>query len=96
MQFKQIKQDMEDAFQQIKAAADQGERPEMSTVQNFVRLSTHFQSQAQEEWAEEADDFLHLANQLLQCVKQDFLQDIPRLIDSLEDSMNYCHRALRG
>jgi XXXCH domain-containing protein len=96
MQFKQMKQEMEEYFHQIKSAADQGEHPEMAVVQQFVRLTSLFQSQAAEEWAEEADDFMHLATQLLQCVKKDQIQDIPPLIDSLEDSMNYCHRTLRS
>jgi hypothetical protein len=37
-----------------------------------------------------------LANQLLQTVKKGKLEDAIRLIDSLQDAQDYCHRTYKS
>ena len=43
----------------------------------------------------EAEDFLHLANQLSRAVKNGELPEVVQLVDSLEDACAYCHRTFR-
>jgi XXXCH domain-containing protein len=95
MQFKQLKQELETLFAKIKEASRDGDYPDLEDVKQFVRLCSQMQAQAPEEWAFEADDFTHLANELLQEVKQKQVQDIFPLIQSLDDAQNYCHRLFR-
>jgi len=95
MQFKQLKQELETLFSKIKETSSDGDSPELEDVKRFVRLCSQMQAQAPEEWAFEADDFTHLANELLQGVKQGQIQDVFPLIQSLEDAQQYCHRLFR-
>ena len=96
MNFASLKQELDQLFTKIKSAAGEGDQPELSDVKQFVRLCSQMQNYADEEWAFEADDFMHLANELLQTVKNENIQDMFPLIDSLEDSMNYCHRTFKA
>ena len=95
MQFKQLKADLEKVFQEIKAASEGGEAPALEDVKQFVRLCRRMQHQTPEEWAFEVDDFVHLANQLLQSVRNQNIQDIVPLVTSLNDAKTFCHRTLR-
>ena len=51
--------------------------------------------QAEEPWVGEAEDFAHLANQLLQTVKKGKREDAIRLVDSLQDALDFCHRTFK-
>jgi len=95
MQFKKLKQELDQLFTSIKDASSVGERPELEDVKQFVRLCERMQNMAPEDWAFEADDFTHLANELLQSVKQDKIQETIPLVNSLEDAMNFCHRTFK-
>ncbi len=95
MNLKKLKQDMEVVFNKIKEQSHEGNVPELDVVKKFVRLCGQLQANAPDEWAEEADDFLHLANQLYQSTKNNSIKDVVPLVDSLEDSMDFCHRTFR-
>jgi XXXCH domain-containing protein len=95
IQFKKLKYNLDLLFQKIQKSADEGEYPNLEDAKKFVRLCGQMQTAAPEEWAYEADDFSHLANQLLQSIKNQEIKDVVPLVDSLFDSMNYCHRSFR-
>lgn len=94
MDFASLKQELEQLFSKIKEATLEGDQPDLNDVKQFVRLCSKMQNFASEEWAFEADDFTHLANKFLQTVKNENIKDMFPLINSLEDSKNYCHRSL--
>lgn len=96
MDFSALKASMEEAFQKILDAAQDGLMPEEKLVNQFMRLSTQLHMQADEDWAGEAEDFAHLANQLLQAVKKGQREDSIRLVDSLQDAQDYCHRTYKS
>ncbi|WP_027370582.1 GAK system XXXCH domain-containing protein [Desulfovermiculus halophilus] len=95
MRLAQIKNDLEAVFNKIKKTSAEGDLPQEEDVKQFVRLCSHMQTYAHEDWAFEADDFLHLAQELLQSVRQEEVQDTIPLIDSLEEAKTYCHRTFR-
>jgi XXXCH domain-containing protein len=95
MRLRQIKQDLDKIFTKIKNTSAEGDLPEEGDVKQFVRLCSHMQTYAHEDWAFEADDFLHLAQELLQSVRQKEIQDTIPLIDSLEEAKTYCHRTFK-
>jgi XXXCH domain-containing protein len=92
MQFSELKQEVDRLFQRIQEQASEGDLPHLEDVKQFARYCSLMQNQADEEWAEEADDFMQLVNQLLQDVKNDNSEEIVQLIASLEDTKNFCHR----
>lgn len=95
MRFRKIKTDLEQVFTKIKSTSAEGDLPEEVDVKQLVRLCSQMQTYAPEEWALEADDFLHLAQELLQSVRQNDVQETIPLIDSLEEAMTYCHRTFK-
>ena len=96
MDFRALKQSLDDAFKVILDAAQDGQIPDEKLVNQFARLSTQLHVQADDSWAGEAEDFAHLANQLLQTVKKGKVEDAIRLIDSLQDAQDYCHRTYKS
>lgn len=96
MNFRKLKQNLSQAFDAIKAATTSGEMPPMRDVEQFVRLTRLFQTQAYEEWAGEAEDFCLLAEQLHQAARKRHLEEVVMLVDSLEDAQNYCHRTFQA
>lgn len=96
MDFRALKTALDEAFQIILEATQDGQIPEEKVVNQFVRLSTQLHVQAEEDWAGEAEDFAHLANQLLQAVKKGKREDSIRLVDSLQDAQDYCHRTYKA
>ncbi len=95
MDFASLKQQLDQYFTKIKNASMEGDQPELADVKQFVRLCSQMQNFAVEDWAFEADDFTHLANELLQTVKNENIQDMFHLIHSLEDARNFCHRTFK-
>ena len=95
MDLKKLMRELNEVFEKIKAQSKEGAVPELDLVKKFVRLCGQLQAGAPDEWAEEADDFLHLANQLYQSTKNKSEKDVIPLVDSLEDSMDFCHRTFR-
>ncbi len=92
MLFSKLKQELAQVFERISQAATEGRTPKMEDVQYFVKLCSKMQNQAPEVWAFEADDFEHLAKELLQCIKQHKTQDAIFLVHSLQEAQTYCHR----
>ena len=96
MDFRVLKASLEDTFQKILDLVQDGQLPDEKLVNQFVRLSTQLHVQADEDWVGEAEDFAHLANQLLQTVKKGKREDAIRLVDSLQDAQDYCHRTYKA
>lgn len=96
MQFKELKQEVERLFGKIQHQASEGDLPDLEDVKQFARYCSLMQTRADEDWAEEADDFMQLVHQLLQDVKNDNAEEIIQLIASLEDTKNFCHRTFRS
>jgi len=92
MDFRELKTSMDEVFQAILESIQDGQIPEEALVVQFARLATQLHLQADEAWAGEAEDFAHLANQLLLVVKKRKREDAIRLVDSLQDAQDYCHR----
>ena len=95
MRFPHIKSEMEQVFDKIRNTSAEGDLPQEADVKQFVRLCSHMQTFAHEDWALEADDFLHLAQELLQSVRHQDVQETIPLIDSLEEAKTYCHRTFK-
>ena len=96
MDFRVLKASMDQAFRVILEATHDGQMPDEKVVSQFVRSCTQLQVQAEEAWAGEAEDFAHMANQLLQAVKKGKREDAIRLVDSLQDAQDYCHRTYKS
>jgi len=96
MDFRALKASMDEAFQSILEILQDGQVPEEQLVNKFSRLCTQLHVQAEDDWAGEAEDFAHLANQLLQAVKKGKREDAIRLVDSLQDAQDYCHRTYKS
>jgi XXXCH domain-containing protein len=96
MDFRLLKASMNEAFQNILDVTQDGQLPEEKILVHFARLSTQLHVQAGEDWAGEAEDFAHLANQLLIAVKKGERQDAIRLVDSLKDAQDFCHRTFKS
>ncbi len=95
MDFSTIKQDMTRVFETITSKTDEGLLPDEDSVNSFVRLSRRLHQLADESWIGEAEDFSHLANQLLNAVKKGDLENSIMLVESLQDAQAYCHRTFR-
>ncbi|THB64681.1 MAG: GAK system XXXCH domain-containing protein [Spirochaetaceae bacterium] len=92
MSFSSLKKELDAVFNTILDKVATGEMPEMGDAQSFVRLITRIQTFADDDWADEYEDFAQLANQFLHAVKKQQLQDAIRLVESLNDAKSYCHR----
>jgi len=95
MELKSLKKDLEKIFARIQQSTEQGELPSETDVNTFSRLARQMQIYAQDEWADECEDFQYLATQLLHSVKKGQVQDAIRLVDSLDDARTYCHRTFK-
>lgn len=95
MDFSALKALMDETFQKILDLTQDGQMPDEKLANQFARLTTQLHMQADEAWAGEAEDFAHLANQLLQTVKKGKREDSIRLVDSLQDAQDYCHRTYK-
>ncbi|GAB6037833.1 hypothetical protein JCM15519_23920 [Fundidesulfovibrio butyratiphilus] len=96
MNFVALKKNLEDSFQKILDLTHDGQMPDEKLASHFSRLCTQLHMQAKESWVGEAEDFAHLANQLLQTVKKKKLEDSIRLVNSLQDAQDYCHRTFKS
>ncbi len=95
MDFSTIKRDMTTVFEHITEKTDEGLLPDEESVNVFVRLSRRLHQIADEAWVGEAEDFSHLANQLLNAVKKGDLENSVMIVESLQDAQAYCHRTFR-
>ena len=96
MDFRALKASLEQTFQAIVDATQEAQIPDEALVNKFSRQCTQLHMQAEEAWVGEAEDFAHLANQLLQTVKKGKREDAIRLVDSLQDAQDFCHRTFKS
>ncbi len=96
MNLKKLKQQLQSSFDLLKQRVEGGELPSIEEVKNFSKLASRMVNYAEEKWQFEAEDFAHLANQLISAVKTQDLQEVYTLINTLEDSKNYCHRSFKS
>lgn len=96
MDFRDLKNNLDLLFQKLLESTQDGQLPDEPTVAQFSRLCTQLHVQSDEAWVGEAEDFSHLANQLLQAVKKGKREDAIRLVDSLQDAQDYCHRMFKS
>lgn len=96
MDFRALKASLEQTFQAIVDATQDAQIPDEALVNKFSRQCTQLHMQAEEPWVGEAEDFAHLANQLLQTVKKGKREDAIRLVDSLQDAQDFCHRTFKS
>lgn len=95
MDFATLKKEMESVFGQITAQTDDGLLPDEGAVNTFARLCQRMHHIALDEWIGEAEDFSHLATQLLNAVKKRDTENSIMLVESLQDAQAYCHRTFR-
>ncbi|MBF0480534.1 MAG: GAK system XXXCH domain-containing protein [Desulfovibrionaceae bacterium] len=95
MNFVDLKHSLEKVFQSIKATTDEGSLPSLEDATQFAKLAQMLLLQAKEQWAGEAEDFAHLAAQLLSTVKKGHAEDAVLLVESLDDAKDYCHRSVQ-
>jgi XXXCH domain-containing protein len=96
MDLKTTKQEMETVFQSIQSRTIEGAMPEEKDVSQLLRLARQMQMLADDDWADECEDFQHLVDQLLHAVKKNQVSDAILLVESLSDAQTYCHRTFRG
>lgn len=96
MNFKVLKQEMETCFQRIQSNAEGGDLPDAEDMNTFLRLAKRMQSMAGEDWIEESGDFLHMVEQLVHAVKKRQVSDAIMLVESLDETKNFCHRTFGG
>ena len=96
MSLKKLKNELQSAFDTLKQKVEEGEIPTIDEVKIFSRLASRMINFAEEEWQYEAEDFAHLANQLVAAVKTQDVQEFFSLINALEDAKNYCHRTFKA
>ncbi|MFW5730155.1 MAG: GAK system XXXCH domain-containing protein [Desulfonatronovibrionaceae bacterium] len=92
MEFKTLKQEMEKVYQTIAQDIEGSHMPDLTVLQEFTRLARMLPMVAQDDWADEAEDFSHLANQLLQAARKNDFKTLVQLLDSLNDAQQFCHK----
>ncbi len=95
MEFSQVKQSLQSIFGDIQDQVQQGQLPSEETVSSFLRLATRMHSLAEEEWADECEDFHHLVKELLRVVKKGSIEEAVLLVEALDDAQAYCHQSFR-
>ena len=95
MEFKTTKRDLEAVFAKIQSQVEDVTLPDEDLVNRLARLARKMHQLAQDPWAEEAEDFSHLAGQLLNAVKKGDLEGCVMLVESLDDAQSFCHRTFR-
>ncbi len=86
MNFASTKNDIEALFEEIKTCAFGGELPSLDSVSQFARLSQRMHQMADDGWIGEAEDFSHLASQLLSACKKGDVESAVMIVESLEDA----------
>ena len=95
MDFSSLKGELEQVFTEIQEQIQDGDLPSDASLNQFIRLTRQLHSNADEAWADECEDFLHLSLQLQHACKRGLIQDATRLVDSLDDARSYCHRTFK-
>lgn len=95
MEFAALKAGLETSFSHIQMRTAHGELPELDQVSAFVRLSRQLHIQAPDQWAGEAEDFAHMAEKLMQAVKNSSVEESVLCVESLSEAQTYCHRMFK-
>ena len=95
MEFKTTKRDLEAVFAKIQSQVEDATLPDEESVNRLARLARKVQQLADEDWMDEAEDFSHLAGQLLNAVKKGDVEGCVMLVESLDDAQSFCHRTFR-
>lgn len=95
MEFKTTKRDLEAVFAKIQSQVEEVTLPDEDSVNRLARLARKMHQLAEDAWADEAEDFSHLAGQLLNAVKKGDLEGCVMLVESLDDAQSFCHRTFR-
>ena len=95
MEFKTTKRDLEAVFAKIQSQVEDATLPDEETVNRLARLARKMHQLADEDWMDEAEDFSHLAGQLLNAVKKGDVEGCVMLVESLDDAQSFCHRTFR-
>ena len=95
MNFTKIKQDLQTLFDSLHEKSQLGEAPDEEECVQFVRLLKLMQRDAPSEWADECDDFVHMAGELHVTVRKGNLPEAVRLIEALSEAKDYCHRTFK-
>jgi XXXCH domain-containing protein len=95
MDFQTTKRDLEALFSKIQSQVAEANLPAEADASRLMRLAQRLHQLADEDWMDEAEDFSHLAGQLLNAVKKGDVEDCVMLVESLDDAQSYCHRMFR-
>ncbi len=95
MEFQTTKRDLEEVFTHIQNQVAEANLPDEESANRLVRLSRKLHQLAAENWMDEAEDFSHLAGQLLNAVKKGDVEGCVMLVESLDDAQSFCHRMFR-
>ena len=95
MEFKTTKRDLEAVFAKIQSQVEDATLPDEESVNRLARLARKMHQLADEDWMDEAEDFSHLAGQLLNAVKKGDVEGCVMLVESLDDAQSFCHRTFR-
>ena len=77
---------IESMVQDILNQQNNNQMPGLSQVQDFVRIARQLPMYADELWLAEAEDFSHLADQLLLAVKNNQFEETVQLMDSIKEA----------
>ena len=86
MDFRTLKNQLQTIHSDITKSIGANALPELETMQEFTRLARMMPILAEDEWLGEAEDFAHLATQILLATKQNDFKTVVQLSDSLEDA----------
>ena len=65
-------------------------------MNRLARLAQRLHQQADEDWMDEAEDFSHLAGQLLGACKKGDVEGAVMLVESLDEAQTFCHRTYKS
>ncbi len=86
MDFRTLKTELEKVYSDITGSIEINALPELETLQEFTRLARMMPMLADEDWIGEAEDYAHLANQILMAARQNDFKTVVQLADSLDDA----------
>ncbi|KHK03028.1 GAK system XXXCH domain-containing protein [Desulfovibrio sp. TomC] len=95
MEFKTTKRDLEEVFATLQSQVEDAALPDEALVNRLARLARKLHQMADEAWMDEAEDFSHLAGQLLNAVKKNDVEGCVMIMESLRDAQTFCHRTFR-
>lgn len=76
-------------IQDILNSQNDNQMPSLNEVQEFVRAARALPMKADESWLAEAEDFSHLADQLLLAVKNSQFEEAVQLMDSIKEAWTF-------